>query len=291
MVLKQLLLTSLLFLSTAVSGQSLLWQIDGKGMEQPSFLFGTIHLGDPSVIHFDSTVFEKLKSCEVFAMELDPSTFQAMDLFRILQMPDSITASDYLDSTSLQLLDSALDAISGGDAKSLSAFYPIVLSTFFAQDAAGDTDRNFVSVDVYLQQRAQWLGITVASLETLEEQAQALAAIPMAEQYRALIQAIKGTALQEDFTRLQQYYRHQQLDSLYLYTLEGDYWDDGVDSILLDQRNEQMLARMLPLMAEQPVFTAVGAAHLPREKGLLALLRNQGYKVVPLTFEFIPTQD
>ena len=36
------------------------------------------------------------------------------------------------------------------------------------------------------------------------------------------------------------------------------------------------------MMKEQPVFFAVGAGHLGGENGVVALLRKEGYSVVPV---------
>jgi uncharacterized protein YbaP (TraB family) len=48
---------------------------------------------------------------------------------------------------------------------------------------------------------------------------------------------------------------------------------------LVDARNRVMVARMQPRLAEGNAFVAVGAAHLPGEKGILNLLARQGYTV------------
>lgn len=43
-----------------------------------------------------------------------------------------------------------------------------------------------------------------------------------------------------------------------------------------------MADRMEEHMKEMPVFTAVGAGHLPGQKGIIQLLRNKGYSVTPV---------
>jgi len=52
----------------------------------------------------------------------------------------------------------------------------------------------------------------------------------------------------------------------------------------IEARNHRMLESLLPLLAESPVFVAVGALHLPGEKGLVSLLRKNGYILKPLPF-------
>jgi uncharacterized protein YbaP (TraB family) len=44
---------------------------------------------------------------------------------------------------------------------------------------------------------------------------------------------------------------------------------------------------LLPLLEKDRVFVAVGALHLPGESGLLALLRQQGFRLEPEPLPFI----
>jgi hypothetical protein len=56
----------------------------------------------------------------------------------------------------------------------------------------------------------------------------------------------------------------------------------GFQEKLLVERNEKMSGVAEPLLDKGGVFIAVGALHLPGEKGLVALLRQAGYSVSPL---------
>src|SRR4030095_7123610 len=47
-------------------------------------------------------------------------------------------------------------------------------------------------------------------------------------------------------------------------------------------RNKVMATKMDSLMHLQSMFTAVGAAHLPGDKGVIALLKQRGYTVEPV---------
>ena len=48
---------------------------------------------------------------------------------------------------------------------------------------------------------------------------------------------------------------------------------------LIYNRNADWITKMPALMAQKPTLFAVGAAHLPGEKGVLNLLRKAGYTV------------
>ena len=54
----------------------------------------------------------------------------------------------------------------------------------------------------------------------------------------------------------------------------------------IDMRNERMAIRLVQLLDESTVFTAVGSLHLPGPKGLIALLRAEGFSLTPLDLPF-----
>jgi uncharacterized protein YbaP (TraB family) len=51
------------------------------------------------------------------------------------------------------------------------------------------------------------------------------------------------------------------------------------EAALIYNRNADWLTKMPAIMKAAPTFFAVGAGHLPGEKGVLQLLKNAGYTV------------
>jgi uncharacterized protein YbaP (TraB family) len=54
------------------------------------------------------------------------------------------------------------------------------------------------------------------------------------------------------------------------------------EEIMLTARNKVMSARAAGILAEGSAFIAVGALHLPGEKGLVELFRKEGYTLTAL---------
>jgi hypothetical protein len=48
----------------------------------------------------------------------------------------------------------------------------------------------------------------------------------------------------------------------------------------IDDRNRNMVDRMQDLLRQGGTFVAVGALHLPGDRGILRLLQRQGYGIV-----------
>jgi len=99
-------------------------------------------------------------------------------------------------------------------------------------------------------------------------------AMPVAEKNR-LLAAMKDAYLRGD---IEQIFRMVRADE----RPQERELREKVDRRLLDDRNRRMVERMLPRFEEGGAFIAVGAAHLPGESGVLALLEHRGYSVTRL---------
>ena len=58
--------------------------------------------------------------------------------------------------------------------------------------------------------------------------------------------------------------------------------DSAFTEELIFKRNADWLKELPAIMSETPSFIAVGALHLPGEKGVLEGLRKAGYKITPV---------
>ena len=56
------------------------------------------------------------------------------------------------------------------------------------------------------------------------------------------------------------------------------------DDLLLNNRNKKWIPEIIQQAKLQPVFFAVGAGHLGNDNGLINLLKQQGYTVLPVNY-------
>ena len=64
--------------------------------------------------------------------------------------------------------------------------------------------------------------------------------------------------------------------------------DDGLghyQDILIFNRNKNWVQKLKKIMPERTVVVAVGAGHLAGEKGVIKLLRKEGYTVTPVKYK------
>ena len=70
-------------------------------------------------------------------------------------------------------------------------------------------------------------------------------------------------------------------------TKKADMGIENFTDLLLYNRNRNWAEKLKILMNDKSLVVAVGAGHLPGEKGLINLLKKAGYKVEPVKNEMI----
>src|SRR5688572_13860327 len=55
---------------------SLLWEISGKGLTKPSYLFGTMHVSSKLAFHLADSFFLGIRNADVVALETNPESWQ-----------------------------------------------------------------------------------------------------------------------------------------------------------------------------------------------------------------------
>lgn len=140
--------------------------------------------------------------------------------------------------------------------------------------------------NVYLPSRAKMVG-----LETLGEQIRSFTNLTLAEQREMLAQDLQETPAEtvEDVKELHRLWRVGDADAIAaLATAKSERLatskavSRALDNKIVYERNRRFTVRMLLIAApSRPLFVAIGALHLGGPKGVLALLQQHGYVVVP----------
>src|SRR5690606_13751281 len=73
--------------------RGMLWKISREDVE-PSFLFGTIHMGDEAILALPEEVSDALAKTVVFAMEVVPDPAQSMMLASLMHFTDGRTLEE-----------------------------------------------------------------------------------------------------------------------------------------------------------------------------------------------------
>jgi uncharacterized protein YbaP (TraB family) len=123
----------------------------------------------------------------------------------------------------------------------------------------------------------------VIGLETLEEQMAIFDTIPYKDQVKMLLTLIDSLPqARKEFKDLIALYKSENISELYQMTLKSEFGMESNQDIMLFDRNKKWISRIQKLIADKPTIFAVGAAHLGGEKGVIALLRKEGYTLRPI---------
>ncbi len=123
----------------------------------------------------------------------------------------------------------------------------------------------------------------IKGLETMAFQASVFDSIPYTVQAKELLKSIDSmNQYRVYFDTMVQVYKSQQLDKIEAQFSKSEFGMEDNQDILLDNRNKNWVGQLKNIMPKQPVFIAVGAGHLVGVKGLVSLLKQEGYTLRPL---------
>lgn len=274
------------------NGEGLLWRVEKEGAA-PSHLFGTIHITDERVTDLPAPVRDALAAARVVAVEsveaLDRTALEKqLDGYKALMFfQDGRSLAEHLGAARRAALAAAFASL-GRDIEAFGAMKPWVVATALGAPACETARQEELAVvDQIVAAKAAAAGTPVVSLESVEEQLSAFDAIPLDLQAEYLMAAARLYPRLEDlFATMTALYVQRRIAMIEALSRRLGY-ETGISPAgyaafndhLVDRRNAVMAARALPLIDEGAAFIAVGALHLPGDKGLVALLREKGYAV------------
>lgn len=272
--------------ASATDDTALFWSIS-KGGEPAGFLLGTIHSEDPRVLDFSTGFSELLATNQVFAMEMVPDLPTLQELTAFMQYQDGSTLEGHIGPERFARLQTALTRYNiPADWVTRMKVWAAMMTLSVPPPQSG------LFMDFSLSLRAAGAGLKVVGLETLDQQLAFLEEMPMEQQLALLDQGL------EEYGQVDQL--HDEMVNSYL---TGDLQALGVQAEEqlaglgeearqyfmregIEMRNQRMVETLVPLLAIDRVFVAVGALHLAGNNGIIGLLRDQGYELKPLPLPF-----
>ncbi|MEM7301790.1 MAG: TraB/GumN family protein [Pseudomonadota bacterium] len=278
-----------------LNGESLFWKIEKEG-SAPSWLLGTMHMADPRVVDMPEAADKALQQASAIAVEIAEAANEEkmaaamMSLRKYTMLTDGSTLEDKLSPDLVE----ALKAKTGTQPTPwflLKRMQPWVVAAMITlpECELARKRAKMPFLDRVIAQKAAELDIPLEGLETIEEQIKAIAGMSPEFHLEALSETIKlGDRVDDMVETMIRIYESGQIGLIWpllehISRQSGgktDYAD--FQAAMIDRRNQTMLDRAVPLIEKGKVFIAVGALHLPGEKGLVNLLQEQGYKLTPL---------
>lgn len=276
----------LLTIGISLSGKAqsaLLYEISGKGLKKPSYLFGTIHLICPGDFYLPDALRNKLKETSQLVLELDfdDPNFMA-DMQKNLMLPDDQHlrqvmrpgAYDTLDKWMMENYKVGLDP--------MGKMRPVGLMSMMFLKILNCTPESY---ETRLSQLAAEGKMPVVGLESAQEQFEAFDKMGLDAQAHMVVDLIKKQEeAKKEFSELVTLYKKQDSEGLGGVMNKSEFSMEGMEEELLVKRNQNWISRIQNLLSEKSSFIAVGAGHLGGSKGLVSLLKTAGYNLKPIRF-------
>ncbi|MBN2683369.1 MAG: TraB/GumN family protein [Bacteroidales bacterium] len=263
---------------------SLLWEISGNGLSKSSYLFGTVHIIPKEQFFISKDMLKTFRKSEQLVLEMDMGELNPLDLAgsEKMSLPEGITLKSLLTADEYKYLETYFDDTLGMKLSLINKtnLKPIFLSTLITQvGSLGGTE----SYEMTLTAWAKMQKKEIKGLETMDFQFSVFDSIPYQKQAEMLMEAVKNNkTAKKELEDLYKYYIANELSKLVSLSHDSESELMEFEDVLLIKRNEKWIPLIEQYAKEKPCFFAVGALHLPGKNGVIKLLRDKGYKVVPV---------
>lgn len=263
---------------STVFGDGLLWRIEGGAAETPSHIFGTMHSQDKQVRNPSAELRLTMAQSDRLLIEVEPDPGANRAYMDAIYSADGPGLDERLPS----VLYERLVEIGRDYGLPEARIDELELWAAFSQ-LGRPKPVNSPTQDMVIYQTMERMGKPVTGLETMPELLDSLASLRDDDQITILKDTLcNHSKIVRQSKTLRDLYLEGDLAGMVAFNRQPHY-DEAVFERLMEavlyRRNERMLERMLPYLEQGGAFVAVGALHLPEERGLLALLEEAGYEV------------
>lgn len=255
------------------------WEISGNGLEQSSYLFGTIHVMPKSEFKAFKIADNILKDCEqiVFEMAIDVPLKQKIEWAKNLVLPEGQSIKDFMSVEDFDRLSSySLDSLEIKEFM-FNNYLRLKPFAFYSALIPHVIGKRIEGYEMHFGKIAKKKKIPVAELESFEIQLAIFDSIPNDKQIEMFFS--ENLDLHKEMAELLDIYKRQDIYEMASLMNEEESKYESFENELLISRNKDWVIKLDDLMREKSSFIAVGAGHLAGEHGLILLLREMGFKL------------
>lgn len=261
---------------------TLLWEVTGKGLKNPSYLFGTFHIMCKDDISFSTQLKSAVTNADIIYMEMDMDDPSMMlSGLMMMNMKDGKKLTDLYTTEEYEKVSVFFKETLHMPIGLLQSTKPFFLAAMLYPKMM--PCKTVSGVEEELMKLAKEQKKEIKGLETMEFQSSVFDSIPYQEQAKELLKSIDSLAsYQKYFDTMITVYKTQRLTEIEKLFKDSEFGMENHQDILLNDRNKNWVNQLNPIMKNESVFVAVGAGHLVGNEGLINLLRKEGYTLKPL---------
>ena len=304
--MKRIIIIILFLISEITANAQFIFRISGNGLENPSYILGSIHVLSGDLLDSIPAFLEAENQCQQLFVESDVTDPQNKEERRaesqqLMSLPDGKTISDILGEEKMTILQERMkeschinlaDSAAQNYLHYQPLFFTYMLNMMIQIEALQKYPamRNGNMMDVACIKRAKARGWKVGNLDqinTSEEQEKNKEALaPIDEQVDSLM-ALLSNYDERKQKMLKQFEGMQDMCNLWS---AGDYEsferfiqpENEATPALYAERNKKWMPIIIEAVKEMPTLFVFGAGHLTGPDGVVRMLRDAGYKVEQL---------
>lgn len=287
---------AILFICVAISANAqLLWKVTGNGLDAPSYIMGTHHLAPFSIMDSIAGLRQAMRETQQVYGELkmseleSPATMQLMQKSMMIDSDTTLTTlfspEDYATVNKFCKENMMMDLSLAPKLKPAYLLNNVVVMAYVKHVGKFNPQEQ---LDTFFQSQASKNGKKVDGLESPEFQFNLLFnGASLQRQAQLLMCTLHNIDSEvENIKKLTDAYMRQDLRTMLEISEQrkGNQCDPlpTEEDAMIFNRNKAWAEKLPAILKAAPTFVAVGALHLPGEKGLLNLLKKQGYTVEPV---------
>ena len=301
--MKRIIIIILFLISEITANAQFIFRISGNGLENPSYILGTLHVMSGDLLDSIPAFLEAESQCQQLFVESDVTDPQNKEDRRaesqqLMTLPDGKTISDVLDEERMTILQERMKEschinLADSAAQNLKHYQPLFftlsLNLMIQIEALQKYPamRNGNMMDGACMKRAKARGWKVGNLDqqkTSEELEKIKETItPIDEQVDTLMELLNN--FDEHRQKILKYFEGMQK--------AGDYWSVGdyegferfikpeneATPAIYAERNKKWMPTIIEAVKEMPTLFVFGAGHLTGPDGVIRMLRDARYKV------------
>ncbi|MBO9572397.1 MAG: TraB/GumN family protein [Chitinophagaceae bacterium] len=268
---------------SAYPQKSLLWEISGNGLTQPSYLYGTMHMVCAEKAQLSEGLKNAIKASKEVFFEIDMDDMnEMMGALKYARMTNGLKINDLVSPEEYNRLDAYFKQNKSPLPLSMMAgFKPYFITAMIAEGIIKCSKKT--SLEQIIMEEAKKDDKSISGLESIEFQASLFDSIPYEKQAQDLVMYVDSI---ESFKKLTDetiamYYK-QDIDSMDSLMIKSDPGTAQFMDLLLYNRNLRWADQIPEQAFKTSTLFAVGAGHLGGEKGVINLLRKKGFTLKPL---------
>jgi uncharacterized protein YbaP (TraB family) len=267
---------------TTPAARGFVWSVERDG--RTSWLVGSLHVLTKDAYPLPGSMDKAFEQAKTLMEETDVNELSSPDMIGIVATKGLFTNGQTLESVlprdAYTRLAQRMTA-TGLPIEMVKMMRPwmveLTLSGLELQRAGFDPD---LGIDVHYRRKAAQNGMALNMLETAAEQIDYLAGLPLDVQVSQLQQTLtEGDAELREVREIAAAWRAGDTAAIERLLLKGMKDSPAYYQSLVVDRNRRWIPRIESCLSTGSCFVVVGAAHMVGSDGLIAMLKQKGYRI------------